>query len=123
MEVVNYIVLAITLLVLSAVTYFHFKRFSKMEKEIGNLITEAKKLNINVEIINNKLDRKAKKSGRIKVSKPICKNCTHRQTFLYPDSPNDFFYECKLNRDSIALTDTCNKFSLGDQHVAGSLGK
>ena len=37
MEVVNYIVLAITFLVLGAVTYIYFNRFSKMEKEIREL--------------------------------------------------------------------------------------
>jgi len=105
--------------VLGAVLYFHFKRFNKMQQKMGKLIDEARRLNINVEIINNNLD----KSGIKKILQPMCKNCTHRQTFLYPDSPNDFFYECKLNRESIALTDTCNKYSLDDRQVKGSLGK
>lgn len=123
MEVINYIVLAVTFLVLGGVIYFHFKRFKKLQNEVGSLITEARRLNKNVEIINKNLNRDLRKSGGIKVLKPICKNCEHRQTFLYPDSPNDFFYECKLNRDSIELTDTCNKFSHGDRYVKGSFEK
>lgn len=123
MGVVNYIVLAVTFVVFGGVIYFHFKRFNKLQSEVGSLITEARRLNKNVEIINKNLDRDVKKRSRIKVLQPICKNCTHRLTFLYPDSPNDFFYECKLNSDSIELTDTCNKFSHDDRYVTGSLGK
>jgi len=110
MDVINYIVLAVTFAVLAGVIFFHFKRFNKLQKQVGSLITEARRLNKNVEIINKNLYRTPNKSDRFKKLKPICKNCMHRQTFLYPDSPNDFFYECKLNKDSIELTDTCNKF-------------
>lgn len=107
---INYIVLTATILVLSAVIYFNYKRHNKIQNEVGRLITEARRLNKNIEVINKNLNRNAKKSGKVKILQPICKNCVHRQTYLYPDSPNDFFYECKLNRDSITLTDTCDKF-------------
>ena len=120
---VNYIALAVAFAVLGTVIFFPFRRYNKMQKEVGRLFAEARRLDKNIEIIHKNLDRNAKKSGNIRILQQICKNCTHRQTFLYPDSPNDFFYECKLNKDAVSLTDTCDKFSQDDHYVAGSFTK
>ncbi len=112
METVNiiYITGAAVFAALTLLLFFQIRRIWKIRYLLKNFLIELQKINRNVENILSFVKNKSATADFSTKSKPVCANCSFRQTFLVPETSNMFSYQCKLDKRNIILSDTCKRF-------------
>jgi len=101
---------AIFLLILTGIFILQIHRMWKIRTIMKNFLNELRTLNENLNAIANCIHGKSGIKENTWSSRTICKYCLFRQTFIIPDSPKVFFYQCKLDKRKISLKYTCKRF-------------
>jgi len=90
--------------------FFQINRIWKIRLVMKNFLSEIMRLNENLDNIISYIQGKEKLGHSADSHKKICKYCIFRQTFVNPDSPRVFYYQCKLDTRKISLKDSCKRF-------------
>ena len=107
---IKIIIFSVFLFLFVSLFVIQISRLWKIRVIINKFLFDLRKLNDNLDTVIRHIHGKSKSKNRPEKTRTICKFCLFRLTFVNPDSPKVFFYQCKLDDKKISLSDTCKKF-------------